>query len=235
MIAIATISNTAAGRSSGAGAPAPAAPAPVATSTAARTSAGVGPYGVGDWPDTGPDLGYDRDFGGPRGEIRGGGRGYGRDDYRGSIPGDQDRDFLDKAGDQVSSWFGDRDAERRRQQDRLRSEGEHRGRGPSGYRRSDERIREDVNDRLSDDSWIDASHIEVQVSNGEVTLNGTVHDRRDKRHAEDLAERVSGVSHVQNNLRVKSPTGGLQTSSSGQPQGAGAPSPRAATTVKETL
>ena len=41
---------------------------------------------------------------------------------------------------------------------------EHRGRGPRGYTRSDERIREDVNDRLTDDGWLDASDIDVQVS-----------------------------------------------------------------------
>ena len=109
----------------------------------------------------------------------------------------------------------DRDAERRRQRDRVR-EGDHRGRGPSGYRRSDERIREDVNDRLSDDSWLDASNIDVHVHEGEVTLSGAVHDRHDKRHAEDLVERISGVHHVQNNLRVKTTTHGLATNEAGQ-------------------
>ncbi len=80
--------------------------------------------------------------------------------------------------------------------------GEHRGRGPRGYQRSDERIREDVNDRLTDDPLLDASGIEVEVSGAEVTLSGTVQRREDKRRAEDVAERVSGVAHVQNNLRV---------------------------------
>jgi osmotically-inducible protein OsmY len=83
-------------------------------------------------------------------------------------------------------------------------QGEHRGRGPRGYKRSDERIREDVNDRLTDDPLLDASGIEVGVSDGEVTLSGTVQRREDKRRAEDVAERVSGVAHVQNNLRVGS-------------------------------
>jgi osmotically-inducible protein OsmY len=88
-----------------------------------------------------------------------------------------------------------------------RDEGEHRGRGPKNYKRSDERIREDVSDRLSDDSWLDASEIDVKVSDCEVTLTGTVDSREDKRRAEDLAEAVSGVRHVQNNLRVQAPTG----------------------------
>ncbi|WP_230532451.1 CBS domain-containing protein [Microvirga roseola] len=80
--------------------------------------------------------------------------------------------------------------------------GEHRGRGPKGYQRSDERIREDINERLMDDAMIDASEIEIQVENREVTLTGTVRDRGEKRRAEDLAESISGVTHVQNNLRV---------------------------------
>jgi BON domain len=81
--------------------------------------------------------------------------------------------------------------------------GAHRGRGPRGYKRSDARIEEDVNDRLTDDDSVDASDIEVSVSDSEVTLGGTVSDRGMKRRAEDIAESVSGVTHVQNNLRVK--------------------------------
>ena len=77
------------------------------------------------------------------------------------------------------------------------------GKGPKGYARSDERIREDVCDRLTDDPQLDASSIDVRVQKGEVTLDGTVGHRNDKRHAEDLIDDVSGVKHVQNNLRVK--------------------------------
>jgi len=80
---------------------------------------------------------------------------------------------------------------------------EHRGRGPKGYRRSDERIKEDVDDGLSDDYYLDASDVEVSVSNTEVTLTGTVRNRNDKRRAEDLADSVSGVTNVENRLRVK--------------------------------
>jgi hypothetical protein len=81
--------------------------------------------------------------------------------------------------------------------------GGHRGRGPRGYARSAERIREDVSDRLTDDPFLDASDIEVRVSTSEVTLDGTVGSRADKRRAEDCAEQVAGVTHVQNNLRVR--------------------------------
>ncbi len=87
-----------------------------------------------------------------------------------------------------SAWFG--------------GEGPHRGVGPKGYVRSDERIRELVCDDLMDDPWVDASGIEVAVKDGEVTLSGTVSDRDAKRWAEDAAEHVGGVRHVQNNLRI---------------------------------
>jgi hypothetical protein len=81
--------------------------------------------------------------------------------------------------------------------------GEHHGKGPRGYTRSDDRIKEDVCDCLTDDPMLDAGDIEVQVKNGDVTLNGEVKDRLAKRHAEDMIERVSGVKNVQNSLKVK--------------------------------
>ena len=80
--------------------------------------------------------------------------------------------------------------------------GEHRGRGPRNYLRQDDRICEDINQLLTDDALIDASEIEVAVKDREVTLSGTVRDRHAKRRAEDLAESVSGILHVQNNLRI---------------------------------
>lgn len=80
--------------------------------------------------------------------------------------------------------------------------GEHGGRGPRSYQRSDERICEDVSERLTDDPVVDAGEIEVTVTGREVTLSGAVRTRAERRRAEDLAEGVSGVTHVQNNLRV---------------------------------
>jgi osmotically-inducible protein OsmY len=71
-----------------------------------------------------------------------------------------------------------------------------------GYRRSDERIREEIYERLMDHPGIDTSDMDVTVSNGEVTLEGTVDDRWEKRLAEDLAESVSGVTDVHNRLRT---------------------------------
>lgn len=78
----------------------------------------------------------------------------------------------------------------------------YRGLGPKGYTRSDPRINEDVHDQLTEDDHIDASGISVAVQDGEVTLSGSVRDRRDKHHAEAIVEHIAGVKHVQNNLRV---------------------------------
>jgi hypothetical protein len=81
--------------------------------------------------------------------------------------------------------------------------GPYTGRGPKGYQRSDERIREDVSDRLTAHGRIDASDIELRVQGAEVTLIGFVDSREAKRAAEDLAEDVPGVREVHNQLRVR--------------------------------
>lgn len=152
-----------------------------------------------------PGFGAGYGAGAYRGGMAGGsasgaesGYGYGGPhDWSGRSPSGE-RGFFDRATDEVSSWFGDEDAERRREMDRR-----HSGRGPRNYARSDSRINEDVCDRLTEHAWIDASDIEVAVSDREVTLSGTVRSRDEKRRAEDVVEAISGVTHVQNNLRVK--------------------------------
>jgi hypothetical protein len=92
---------------------------------------------------------------------------------------------------------------------------DYRGRGPRGYHRTDDRIREDVCDRLTDEPRIDASDIEIQVNNGEVTLAGSVRTREEKRFTEDVVERVSGVREVTNSLKVRPPDEVLGTARSG--------------------
>jgi len=94
--------------------------------------------------------------------------------------------------------------------------GQYRGRGPRGYQRSDDRIREDVCERLTDDPEIDASNMEVVVKNGEVTLSGTVNSREDKRRAEECVEDISGVKDVHNALRVSREQGGSEQISTQQ-------------------
>lgn len=110
-----------------------------------------------------------------------------------------DRSWWDKAGDEVLSWLGDDYAERRRRNDAT-----HRGKGPKNYRRSDERIQEDINDRLTDEWNIDASDIEVTVTDGDVVLTGFVADRFQKRRAAAIAEDVLGVVNVENRIKVNS-------------------------------
>jgi hypothetical protein len=72
--------------------------------------------------------------------------------------------------------------------------GQYSGIGPKNYKRSDDRIFEDVNEQLTRHHLIDASDIEVSVQDGEVTLRGSVDFRQTKRLAEDIAENVSGVN-----------------------------------------
>jgi osmotically-inducible protein OsmY len=76
------------------------------------------------------------------------------------------------------------------------------GRGPRGYRRRDETIREELCENLTDNPDLDATDIDVTVEDGEVTLSGTVDDRDARWLAEDLAEALSGVRAVHNRLRV---------------------------------
>ena len=81
----------------------------------------------------------------------------------------------------------------------------HAGRGPRGYQRSDDRILDDVCERLARHPWIDPSDVEVGVEGGEVTLRGSVDSRSAKRLLEDVAESVWGVREVHNQVRVAAP------------------------------
>jgi osmotically-inducible protein OsmY len=134
---------------------------------------------------------------------RGAEGGYREPHYRGPYKlGAEHYGFFERIGDEIRSLLGDEEAERRHRRMGEMRRGRYAGRGPRGYRRSDERIREDVNERLTDDWRVDASDIEVGVDNGLVTLAGRVGSRAEKRRAEDVAESVSGVTDVSNQLRV---------------------------------
>lgn len=122
-------------------------------------------------------------------------QGYGDQD-RDGYGNDSDRGFLAKAGDQIASWFGGDDED-----DRQGGRG-HSGKGPSNYTRSNERLLEDACERLTRDRYVNASNITVTADNNEITLDGTVDSRQAKRRAEDVVHNISGVKHVQNNLRV---------------------------------
>ena len=75
--------------------------------------------------------------------------------------------------------------------------------GPKGYRRPDERVHEDVCERLAMNPHVDVSDVSVEVSNGVVMLEGTVQERREKYVIEEIAEAVFGVTEVENRLRVQ--------------------------------
>jgi hypothetical protein len=162
----------------------------------ARESYGTQPFGEGgyrqEWDRTnGPavsDWGDRRDFGGYRGgDFQ---RGEWRQETRGGQGGQGGRD--EDWGDQLRQGV-----------QQMASRVKRAFRGPKGYKRSDDRIREDVSDRLAHQDELDPSDIEVMVSNGEVTLSGTVQSRHEKFIAEEIADSVSGVSDVHNQLRVR--------------------------------
>lgn len=80
----------------------------------------------------------------------------------------------------------------------------HRGRGPKNYRRSDEFLRELICEELTEDPYIDAVDVSVDVVQGEVTLTGTVPHRRQKIEIEDFVAGINGVTDVHNLLAVRS-------------------------------
>ncbi|MCR4466646.1 BON domain-containing protein [Burkholderia sp. SCN-KJ] len=94
-------------------------------------------------------------------------------------------------------WYGgEGDYEAQREAMRHR-------RGPKGYTRSDERIREDVCERLAYALDIDVSDVSVQVRDGRVELDGTVPQRWMKHDIEDIADGCMCVRDVENRVRVR--------------------------------
>jgi hypothetical protein len=73
---------------------------------------------------------------------------------------------------------------------------------PKGYRRSDERIREDLCEHLMDIADIDSSDVSVEVREGCVVLEGTVPQRSMRYEIEDIAATTLGVTDVENHIRV---------------------------------
>ena len=96
-----------------------------------------------------------------------------------------------------SMWMG------QSAQQSMGQNGPHVGRGPKGYTRSDERIKEELCEQLTRHPHVDASEIEIEVKNGEVRLSGTIEQKDGKRIAEDVAENISGVRDVRNEIRVQ--------------------------------
>jgi hypothetical protein len=121
----------------------------------------------------------------------------------GSLPAAVVREPWRGRNEGVDFWGRERHTEATEASLWSRVQGAFSGRGPKNYVRSDERIREDVCERLQDDPHIDATELEVFVADGEVTLVGTIDGRMAKRAAEECAEQVRGVKEIHNQLHVK--------------------------------
>jgi osmotically-inducible protein OsmY len=67
---------------------------------------------------------------------------------------------------------------------------------------ADERIWEEVRDRLMGHPDIDATEVEIEVEEAEVTLVGRVDTREGKWLAEEVSRAVPGVQDVHNRLKV---------------------------------
>jgi hypothetical protein len=151
-------------------------------------------------------------------EDEGGFRGRDDSDEEGYLP--SDRPYEGLVGVMQGAFFGEGPNWSARWNNRNRNadaaQGEHYGRGPVGYTRRDELIHDDINDHLTEHSYIDATQIAVSVKDGEVTLEGSVPDRDQKFYAEEVASQVHGVKDVTNLLKVKQNQNDLTTNTSGK-------------------
>lgn len=86
--------------------------------------------------------------------------------------------------------------------------------GPKGYTRSDDRIREDICERLMLADSIDSSEASVSVKDGRVMLEGTVPTRSMKHAIEDVADHTAGVQDVDNRIRVERQSEGMMRAAS---------------------
>ena len=90
------------------------------------------------------------------------------------------------------------------------------GVGSDDYKPSDERIEREMNDHMAEHSYIDTTEIVVSVKNGEITLDGSVPDNEQKNYAEEVAQKVSGVKNVHNQLKIKKPQSPLVQNTTGK-------------------
>ena len=75
-------------------------------------------------------------------------------------------------------------------------------------RKSDKDLKEEVQDALFYDTWVDAESITVEVKDGVVTLRGELPDFTEIRYATDDAWDVDGVVGVRTELTVGQPRDG---------------------------
>lgn len=158
-----------------------------------------------EWGDNRPQHAqrYGRDYMSSRGydeELGYGQRRSSGNDWRDRD--DDDREYREeehgplynlghRIGQVMSEWFG--------------SDSEEKRTGPRGYTRTDERIRDEICERLTFTTGLDVREVSVDVDKGKVTLSGTVQTRGQKYDIEDLADNTFGVTEVENNIRVQRP------------------------------
>ena len=144
-----------------------------------------------------------------RGELSGGG-GVGPRPVGPRNRADNPNDFFNEhanlggnyARDPHRGGYGDDYARERVWRERNEPPVSHRGRGPKNWKRSDESIREEIHHRMTEHHELDASDIDVNVNESEVTLQGSVSDRHAKRLAEDICHDCRGVRDVHNKLKA---------------------------------
>jgi len=141
--------------------------------------------GSTNWPSRGDQFGQTRSFG----QGSGGGANYGSGEF-GQGYGGQSGSASNRSGGSESAGYAS-----------AQRSGPIR-RGPKGWQRSDERLKEDISERLYDTQHIDSSEVTVDVTEGKVTLEGTVSDRYMKHAIEDLVDQCPGVKDIENRIRV---------------------------------
>jgi osmotically-inducible protein OsmY len=95
-----------------------------------------------------------------------------------------------------------------------------RQRGPKGYVRSDERLKDEIHERILQ-SDVDASDVSIDVHDGHVTLHGTISSRFSKYQLEELVDHVIGVRDVDNRVRARRVQGPGGTGGPGGISGSG--------------
>jgi hypothetical protein len=157
-----------------------------------------GDYGRQEWQDRDRDFDRQQRM---RGRQDWGERDFDRDYEGGRMRGDWDRQGF-RYG-QEDEYYGTEEPFDWSYTEVWMIEGPYMGVGPQGYQRSDDRIFEEICERLTQHGRIDARDIKVEIRNGEVTLQGTVDNRHTKRMVEDVVDTVTGVHDIHNRLKVK--------------------------------
>jgi len=171
-------------------------------------SSGYNSYGSGQY---GSGQSFGSNYGSSGSQRQGYSGGFGQNSgYGTSGSGNQTYGSQSGSSNQSQSRWGS---------DSSSSFGNHSGKGPKGYKRSDERIKEEISDLLTSHHEVDPSEVEIKVSNCDVTLTGTVNSRYEKRMIEDLVQQIQGVSDVTNQLRVSSQDSSRSSSDGSQKSG----------------